>query len=490
MRSTETTEIEETLPLLRRQPSETKAKVLALGAEYLACFLVAFPTAFLNGLAAVSANSTAASNLHTINDLEKLLSEASPSRIAYGLVALSASEAVLFFLNKRYLLASGKAVVNLLKKLIFSLRSLLCRHELGAQDRIGFLESMLFLWSIATSLIFAELGGKALSFMGLSGEIVGFSLSLSVYMATRFASANMFTSNLLDKNWRLKQHYLAKLELLQQNDVDIHIDVETNNNTNHALEQFLSRVDLEWENLPKDKKRLFFLKYVSPLLGYTLTAITVLPIMSGLIPDSVQGAELLAHTTIGANSHYQNAGSFAFGIFATVLTLFFYELNIKNLPKYFLRTALSIYEKIKHGDMNAAIKLFCLTVLAFGASYLTGIGFEFAAVTALASGYFSYLGSWLSKMIPDGLLIAVVAMLWSHLQDLINKTVKLTPNIDVLTKVSLTNATALLEKSDTNIMLLSNNQNTFFPPAPLLVPVSINNEQSEQNRKILPSNRS
>lgn len=437
--------------------------------EYIFHLLVALPTATLNGLAAVSGDAATAGSLHTPSDLKGLLVKASVGRIFYGVAALLASEAVLFFLNKRYLLASGKAAIDLLRRDALTLRSLCCCYDLDPRDRAGIAENGLLLWSIVTSLIFAEMGGKALSFFGLSGEIIGFSLSLSVYFATRFAGAKMFVANICDPNWRLKQHYAAKLELLERNGVPIRTDLDSEHDANRALTLFLNQVDTEWKTLPKDTKRVFWLQYVAPFLGYTLGALTVLPIISGFIPESIQGAELLTHSSIGANSHYQNAASFTFGAFATALTLFFYELNIKDLPKHFLRTALSIYEKIKSGDMRAAMKLFGLTVLAFGASYLSGIGFKFVADTAIANGYLPYLGSWLSSAMPDGLLTAVVAMLWSHLQDLINQTAH-TPvpllNMDMaaLTHVNAHNAEALLNISETDISALRNRHTLFATP--------------------------
>ena len=448
-------------PLLKTTV-KPKTITCAKGAEYAVCLLVAFPTAVLNGLAAISGDAVRAGSLQSPDDLKKLLDEANVGQIVYGVIALSASEAVLFFLNKRYLFASGKAAIDLLRRTILTLRNLLCCYDLNPQDRAGILEYVLFFWSIVTSLIFAEMGSKALSFLGLPGEIIGFSLSLSVYFATRFASAKMYVDHINDTNWRLKQHYAAKLELLQCDNVTIQVKLN-DNDVNGALIQFLNCVDEEWKNLLKDRKRVFWLQYAAPVLGYMLVAITVVPIMSGFMPESVQGAELLTNSNIGANGHYQNTASFIFGAFATALTLFFYELNIKDLPKHLIQTALSICEKINNSDIRNVLKLLSLTILASGASYLAGIGFKFVADTALASGYLSYLGNWLSRAIPSGLLIAVVAMLWSHLQALINQTTQASVPLEIeqLTYVDAQNARALLDE-DNDISALNGDRHALF----------------------------
>ncbi len=446
---------EQELPLLANNPRNIATNSYANIAEHTVCLLVAFPTAALNSLAAILGDSATTDNLHTPEDLLHRLDEASAARIVYGVIALSASEAVLYFLNKRYLFASGKAAFDLLKRTTLTLKSICCRYDVAPKDRAGIGENGLFLWSIVTSLIFAEMGGKALSFLGLPGEIIGFSLNLSVYFATRFASAKMFVDNINDANWQLKQRYLSKLESLRPNDVAIRIDLP-NNNINHALVDFLTLIDDSGETLSKDRKKVFWLQGVAPVLGYMLAVMTILPIVSGFIPESVQGAELLTNSNIGSNNYYQNTGSLTFGIFSTALTLFFYELNIKELPKHFLTTALSIYEKIKSNDIAAAMKLFFLTVFALGASYLSGIGFKLIADTAVNNGYLSYLGTWLSSTIPNGLLIAVVAMLWSHLQTLVNQTAQTHTPLDInnLASINMNNVQELLRRPDTDILAL------------------------------------
>lgn len=438
-------------PLL--QPLEQKGSKKL---ETFVCFLVAFPTATLNGLAALSGSSSQYGNLHSGKDFADLVQTAGAGRIVYGVVALTASEVVLYYLNKRYLLASGKAAFDLIRRTGLTLRSKVTSTPLTTEDRAGIGENALFFLSITTSLIFAEIGSKTLSFLGIPGQVLGFSLNLSVYFATRFSSAKMYFANLVNGNWKLKQGYLDKLDLLSKEPGAIQLRTRIeDDDPDKALANFLSQIDANWNDLPKDPKRVLLLKYASPFLGYTLVALTSLPILTTLLPSSVQGAESLTHSDIGASNNYQNPGSITFGTFATALTLFFYELNIKKLPKHFLKTALEIYEKFKFGDSAGAIKLFGATLLAFGVSYLTGIGFNSVAESAVDNGYLSYLGSWLSRAMPAGLFTATVTMFWSHLQDLINQTSKqvtVTEETEDALELDTAKASALLKKPQTNIM--------------------------------------
>lgn len=451
----------------------------AIIVEYSACIIVAIPTATLNGLAAISGNATRLGALKSPNDLKELLEQAKIGQIIYGGIAFSASEVVLTFLNKRYLLASGKAAVDLLRRVIKTLKAKWDQMELRESDRAGAGESLLFAWSITTSLIFAEIGGEALSFLGTPGEDIGVLLSLIVYFATRYASAKIYFAQLADENFILKQKYHGKLELLQLDIVDIKVPLlAEESDTNQALREFLNRVDNTWESLPKDNKRVFFLYYTAPILGWILVVTTAMPIMVSFIPSSVQGAETITHQNIGKDTHYQSIASFTFGAFATALTLFFYELNIKDLPKHFLKTALLIYEKIRDGDISGAMKLFGLTLAAFGSSYFTGIGFKFVADSAISSGYLSYIGSWLRNMIPDGLLTGVVAMLWSHLQDLINQTTQKSSLIETttVTQIDKSNVRALLAHPSTDVSALRANRYAFHQPPPPPVNHSAHNK--------------
>lgn len=453
----------EKLPFLEKEIKQSKVSSCPKIAEYALCFLVAFPSAALNGLAAVSGNSSKAGDLHTPEDLKNLLNESGIDKIIYGVIALSASEAVLFFLNQRYLLLSITSTVDLLNRTNFTLKSYLFNESIDPQCQAYLYENFLFMWSMFTSLIFAAMGGEALSFFGIAGEIIGFSLSFFVYFSTRFASAKMFIDSLNDSGAKWKETYVEKLSFLKMDKIQIRIPVNHEIDIHQSLRNFLSQVDSEWNSLPKDKTQIMWMQYAAPILGYICIVVTVLPIMSAFIPESIQGIELLTQTEIGKHSHYQNVASFFIGIFSTILTLFFYEISIKELPKHFIFTMLSVYEKILADKIKDASKLLSLTILALASSYLTAIGFKFIADKALENGYLSYLGHSLSKTIPDGLLIAVLAMLWSHLQEIINQV-----NSDNITDISsleyvdAKNAKLLLKHPDIDISLLKENRNLIF----------------------------
>lgn len=436
-------------------PQQAHPRKYLKGAEYTACFLVALPTAFLSGLAALSSNDL--NSLHSPDDLSSLVGRASAGKIMYAIIAFSASEGVLFFLNKRYLLASSKAGLELLKRTVLTLRSAVCCREVRAEDKASIAENILFYWSFLTSLIFAEIGGKSLSFLGTAGEITGFSLSLIVYFTTRFAGAKMFFRDVSDRNWRKKQEYLDKLAVvsLDETSIEPQLTSTTGNfqdGLNLALQNFLRELDKNWDKLPKSHRRIC-LNWTAKLCGYALVVSAALPIMVSFIPESVEGIETLTQTTIGADAHYQNVESFTLGTFTTALTLFFYEVNIKDLPKYFFETVETIYEKIIQGEMSTALKMLGLTLVAAGASYCTGLGFKLVAETALDNGYLSYLGGWLSSMIPDGLLVAVTTMLWSHLQEIISQASapRAIDDLKSIDHVDSSNVRALLANPHTKI---------------------------------------
>nr|MCH9770648.1 hypothetical protein [Gammaproteobacteria bacterium] len=316
-----------------------------------------------------------------------------------------------------------------------------------------------------TSLIFGELGSKALSFLGKTGSIIGFTLNMIVYFSTRFASVNFIIEDFRSSSSKIKKKHINNLLLYNLNNIQTETKITTEiipsdakDNVSPAVENWLSDLG----QTPTDKKRVICIKHISPVLSVTLVAITALPIVWSFIPESVQGLESFTHTNVGHDSGYKNAGSITFGIFATSLTMLFYELNIKELPKHLMITALTIYEKLRNKQIASAVKLFGLTIVALGASYFTGIGFKFAAKTAVTNGYLSYLGDWLSNAVPDFLLTAVTTMLWSHLQDLINQVhVFKTKEYDLTTIESINskNIMALLYNPKVEIT-------TSLPPSP------------------------
>ncbi|WP_048875035.1 hypothetical protein [Candidatus Coxiella mudrowiae] len=98
-------------------------------------FGCSLPTSVLNALAAV--NAERAGGLQSTQYLIKLLNEASQRGVAYGAIILIASEAVLFFLNKRYFFDSGKAIIDLLKHVVLTSGSLLPYRNVREEDRVG-----------------------------------------------------------------------------------------------------------------------------------------------------------------------------------------------------------------------------------------------------------------------------------------------------------------------------------------------------------------
>lgn len=415
----------------------------------ISCLAVALPTAFLAGLSALS--STALQDVENFSDLGDLISESSPERIAYGSVVILSSESVLYFLNRRYLFPSCGAAIDLAK------RTFTCKYKKG--EGISLLgENILCAWSLVTSLIFAEIGSKAFEFMGTPGEIVGFTLNLLVYFSTRYAGANMFFRNAFDKNCRLKQKYIDRLEELDLAVLSKYTEIveavpiggSHEDNVNMALARFLRKLDDNWDKLPKDCKNAVQW-WTGKILGCGLVMLTVVPIMASFMPESIQGTEAIIRVDIGHDEHYQNAASFTYGTFSTALTLFFYELNIKDLPKHFLKTMEQMYKDIKEGNVKGAMKLLMLTLVAAGASYCTGLGFASIATAAISNGYLSYLGDTICSLIHDGLLVGVTTMLWSHLQDLISKiqTKKIAPSTTL--QIDNSNVIKLLEHEKTNI---------------------------------------
>lgn len=208
-------------------------------------------------------------------------------------------------------------------KLLLDTTRVCNRTKLGRSRRAYSVELGLFFWSLMTSLIFAELGSKALSFFGEAGKIIGFVLGLFGYFATCYMSAKIYVSNLFDKNSRLKQRHLERLELLHPS-VDNQMDlVFIERNVNQALKQWLAQIEDNWTDLPKVTKKVWLLQRVAPVLGYGLAFVMMLPIALGYLPEAVEGAELIFHVNIGKNAGYQNAGSFVFGLWAVALSLFF-----------------------------------------------------------------------------------------------------------------------------------------------------------------------
>lgn len=404
----------EETPLLNfDQNSSTRRSFQAFSRAVLAngtCLAVALPTSALNALAAASGDATRLGQMKTPADLSDWVSELSGPELLFGLVVLLASESVFFYMNKLYFFASAKAVWDLLGRDFQKL------FGLNQDSQVGSLvaENILFLWSIATSLIFAEIGAKTFSFFGLAGEITGFSLSLGVYFSTRFAGAKMYFSGLLDENAQRKQKCLQYIQLIEQAEANLVVPI-TNGEVDIAIRAWLS--DMSTQQL---SRRKIAIHNTVNLIGKGLVLLIAFPVMVSFIPESVGGLEMLTGSDIGRHAHYQNAGSFAFGILATMLTLFFYALAIESLPHHLLRTAQSVVGKASTGDKVGVGKLLVGTMLAAVIGCLGSIGFELVATTAIANESLSYLPDAALEVIPGILLLGIIMTLWSHLQVMVN----------------------------------------------------------------------
>lgn len=454
--------------------------------ELIVCAAVAFPTAALNGLSALVDNPEDLMQLDSLSALGALLHRSNLDRIAVAVGAFSLSQGVFLYMNSLYFVSSGKAAANLIKRMGYTGASIIsCNLDtLSPQDCAKVSEVGLFVWSIGSSLIFAEMGSQGLSFLGTKGENVGYFASLLVYFSTRYASTKFF-----NVNERLKKHYLDKLELLADDASLAPIDVQ--DKLNDALIEFLRQVDDQWDRLSKSQSRVILLGEVAPFIGYASVLITLLPIMSSFIPLAVQGAEKPTGWDIGKSEQYQNVSSLTFGAFSAALTLFFYELGIYELPKHFARTALLMYDKVQEGDTASVAGLLLMTALALGASCSTGMGFKTMADDAVKHEYLSYLGKSLSHLMPTGLFIATAGMLWSHLQGLVNKIftpqpVAVTPS--EVYQIEVSNVRSLLTQTSVDFSGLRS-RSGFFTTRPTVISSDTSTPVYEQASRSSKSSR-
>jgi hypothetical protein len=336
---------------------------------YPLCALVALPTSILSGFAALESNHGNLKSLDSLAAVGHLLMNQSVSQFFYGLICFLATTIVLTGLNKKYLLGSTQSTLDLIKNNIIYLKNKLSRKKLGRYKTL-FLENVLLIWCFMTSLIFAELGKETMTFFGTSGALIGFYMNLIVYFATRFAGARRFFRAIHERK------------------------VSSNDNT--------------------------FRKAVLRL-GYVLAFISVAPIIINFIPESVKGLQMLLHSNLYADPAYQNTSTVMLGLIATLPTVFFYSVSIKDLPKHLVKTGSLLHQKLKLRHYKKALLMLLFTVLAFLASYFAGIGFRLVATSNIEQGYLSYLNHLIVSSMPGALFITCIMMFWSHLQHLINE---------------------------------------------------------------------
>lgn len=450
---------DEAEPLLKNPSKQknTSSHSLSSGLAVASYLTAGIPLSVLNALAALAkGNPSKANNLQTPSDLWELIKSTDTPHLVFAAVIFLGSEATAYHLNEKFLLPSIKTVLNVFRRNTLTIKNLFEEANLPPKDKITLLENILFVWAIATSLIFAEVGKKALSFLGRPGEIAGFILNLLVFFATRYTGAQILVTKKRDQNTQLKEHYIEKLTPLNKDNNAISI-VVIGDDTNQALVTFLTQVNTDWDNLEKDNIYIALVQYIAPRLGYPLTAIAIIPILFGYMPSAVQGLEEMTHHNITKGSHYQNPESFGFGIPAVALTLLFYALSISSLPEHVIKTILSAKKEASKGNRATVVKLIALTLLAPFLGYAGGgIGFQWVASIALAEGYYSYLGKVLSAMIPDGLLASVTVMLWSHLQEAISEAASTVQPVNPagVTTVDAKNTMALLHHPAVDISAL------------------------------------
>ncbi|CAM2940618.1 Uncharacterised protein [Legionella steigerwaltii] len=364
----------------KTEQKQQKRKVILNRIIYPISALVALPTSILSGFAALESEHGNLKSLDSLNAIGYLLMNQSIGQLFYGLICLLATAIVLTGLNKKYLLGSTQTVLELIKSDLIYLKNKFSRKLDG--NRISLIENGLFIWCFITSLIFAELGKETMAFLGIPGEIIGFYLNLIVYFATRYAGARRFFRN-----------------LLEQNNTPSSFDAKSS-----SKDHLIGKIVL--------------------VTGYMLAFVSAISIIINFIPECVKGLQMLLHSNLNADPKYQNMTALSVGLIATLPTVFFYSVSIKDLPKHLAKAALLFYEKIKSRHYKHALLLSLMTVLAFAASYFAGIGFRLVGTSNIEQGYLSYLNPVITSWMPNTLFIACIMMFWSHLQHLINERVK------------------------------------------------------------------
>ncbi|MDF1760525.1 MAG: hypothetical protein P1U40_08320 [Coxiellaceae bacterium] len=422
----------------------------------MASLCVASPIIFLNMLASASSKSNNAAHIGSLQDLKGFFSKTKTFDHFAMAITLATSAGVLGFLNRLYLWPS----VTSSAKLFTVPYDFYTRHHKTkpkTQREIKKINTAMkrwpidvgfCLWSLATSLIFAEIGSKSFAFMGVAGEFSGGILSFSIHYASRFLSIQYFIDEQLNKNLKLKKLYIHKLEQLDSN-TGPQIAIVDSTSTEQALHSLLHVVDTQWEHLPKNNKQHHLLHTAPKVLGCSLVAFLLVPIFAGFMPECVQGAELLFNVNIGKDYDYKNAASFGFGGFSTALTWFFYSVNAYQLPKLLINTTLDCIQHATQGSKLKAAKYSFLTVAACVSSYLTSPSFRLVGQHTYSQGYISYLGNY-GRVVPGALSTAFIFMLWSHLQAMILDSSNNTKPKDIDPhRMDIRHALQLLQREDT-----------------------------------------
>lgn len=357
---------------------QQKSTVILNRIIYPVNLLVALPTSILSGFAALESAHGNLQSLNSLNAIGNLLMNQSILQLFYGFICFLATALVLTGLNKKYLLGSMQSILELIKSDIIFLKDKFFRKK-SAGNKFSLIENGLFVWCFITSLIFAELGKETMAFLGASGALIGFYLNLVVYFATRYAGARRFF-----------RHVLAHKNTAMPFDTQ-------SSSTDHIIIK------------------------ISLIVGYALALVSAISIVINFIPECVKGLQMLLHSNLHADAKYQNMSAVTLGLFATLPTVFFYSVSIKDLPKHLVNTGLLLHKKIKLRHYKKSFMILLLTVMAFAASYFAGIGFRLVGTSNIAQGYLSYLNPVIESWMPGMLFMACVVMFWSHLQHLVNE---------------------------------------------------------------------
>ncbi|MDF1654906.1 MAG: hypothetical protein P1U34_07320 [Coxiellaceae bacterium] len=421
-------------------------------------FGVASPIIFLNMLASASSKSNNAISINSLEDLQQFFDKTNSFNRFSMAITFAASACVLTFLNRLYLWPS----ITSSKKLFTVPYDFYTRHNTTKHKttkEIKAIENSMkrwpadiifCVWSLATSLIFGEIGSKSFAFMGIGGEVVGFFLSFSIHYASRFLSIQYFIDEQLDRNLKIKKLYIHKLEKLQKENCPC-ITITDPRSTQQVLHTFLNQIDEQWDHLAKNKWQHFWMHTAAKILGSGLFLFLTVPIFAGFMPECVQGAELLFNTSIGEDSEYKNAASFGFGGFATTLTWFFYSVNAYALPKALINTAYDCHHHATQGSKVQAAKYSLLTIAACVSSYLTSPSFRLVGQHTYSQGYISYLGNY-GRLVPGALSTAFIFMLWSHLQNMIHDASLKRQSRHINESImDVDHALKLLRREDTNL---------------------------------------
>ncbi|QLZ69482.1 hypothetical protein FOLKNPGA_02276 [Legionella sp. PC1000] len=360
----------------KTEQKQQKRKVILNQIIYPISALVALPTSILSGFAALESEHGNLKSLDSLNAIGHLLMNQSIGQLLYGFICLLATAIVLTGLNKKYLLGSTQTVLELIKSNLIYLKNKFSKKLDG--NRVSLLENGLFIWCFITSLIFAELGKETMAFLGVPGELIGFYLNLIVYFATRYAGARRFFRTILEQK-----------------------------NTQSSFDA-------------KSSSKDHMVRRISLVAGYMLAFVSAISIIINFIPECVKGLQMLLHSNLNADPKYQNMTALIVGFIATLPTVFFYSVSIKDLPKHLAKSGSLFHKTIKFHHYKHALLLLLLTVLAFAASYFAGIGFRLVGTSNIEQGYLSYLNPVIANWMPNMLFIACVLMFWSHLQHLIN----------------------------------------------------------------------